>query len=514
MASPIDPRLLRLAPPVRRFIVRAGVAQATTTILVIARGVLLGTTAAAAIEGRTERIGAVLVGLVAVALAHGAAAAAARRGSLRAAGWSVDTLRSQALAALARQDPRAVERDHALWRHVLTRGMEDFRPYITDFLPSLVSVAITTPIALATVFFFDRTSGFFALATLPLIPAFMALIGTLTAQRTSKRLRVTAGLGQQVGDLLQGAPTLRALGATRRPGEVIRAAGRRHETATMGVLRLAFLSSFALEFLATLSVALVAVSIGLRLVYGEVALLPALVVLIIVPEVFNPVRSVGTRYHAAADGLEAIDRVLTLIDAPAATTGSYLRAGSPGVEVRELSVSGRDGRLPAGLSFRARPGEITVLRGANGTGKTTTLYAILGALPDDAVTGSIALGGEVSYLSARPATVPGTVRENLQLFGAAAGESVPLVPGVGMERRIDPSARGVSAGELQRIGLARALAKSAPILLLDEPTAHLNPELAGDVLAALRAQANLGKTVLVASHDARLAAAAEQVVEL
>lgn len=513
MASPVDPRLVRFAPPVRRFILRTGIAQGVTTALVVARGALLGVIAASAVEGRDVNYVLLFAALAAVILAHSAAAAAAQRASLHAAGATIDVLRSKALTALARQDPRAVERDAALWRHVLTRGMDDFRPYLTDFLPSLVAGVIATPIALVAVFSFDVVAGVFALVTLPLIPAFMVLIGTLTAARTEHRLRVSTALGHQIADLLRGAPTLRAMQASTRPGEHIRDAGARHAASTMGVLRLAFLSSFALEFLATLSVALVAVSIGLRLVYGDISLLAGLVVLIVVPEVFNPVRKVGANYHAAADGLEAVDKVLSLIDAPTATAGSYLTPARSGVEVDSLSVTGRDGTLPHNLSFRAHPGEVTVLRGPNGTGKSTTFLAILGALPDTDVSGRIAVGGEVAFLAARPATVPGSVRENLELFGAPVTPT-PLAPTVEPERFIDPASRGVSAGELQLIGLTRTLASPAPIVLLDEPTAHLSPERVAEVLDAIRDAAERGRTVLVASHDMRVAEASDKVVDL
>ncbi|WP_288833404.1 ABC transporter ATP-binding protein/permease [uncultured Corynebacterium sp.] len=511
MASPVNPRLLRLVPPVRGLIVRAGVYQGLATALVVARGVVLGVIAASVVEERQVSFAALFLGLGAILAAHGAVVWAARRASARAVGQSVDKLREQALRALAREDPRVVEEQAATWRHVLTRGMDDFRPYLSEFVPSLVALAVATPAALAAVFAFDWVSGVLAAVTLPLIPAFMVLIGRLTVSRTERRLRVTAGLGQQLADLLGGAPTLRALHATARPARQIREIGARHEEATMGVLRLAFLSSFALEFLATLSVALVAVSVGLRLVYGEISLLAGLVVLIVVPEVFAPVRRVGTNYHAAADGLEAAEKLLQLIDATPAATGAYLSRAGEGLAVRDLCVRGRDGVRPDHLTFTARPGAVTVLAGPNGAGKSTVFLAALGALPDAAVSGSVRVGGQAAYAPPRPATVPGTVRENLALMGTAPRD--PSV-GVALDQRIGVAGRGVSAGQLQRIGLARALASDAPVLLLDEPTAHLSPALVGEVLAALHREAVAGRTVVVASHDPRVVAAADEVVRL
>lgn len=510
MAAPIDPRLVRLIPPVRGFIVRTGLAQALESVLVIARGVLIGTVAAAAVLGSSLVDAPLILITLAITVAHGLVAWWAARMSAASAGDVVDELRVQAMRALSARDPREVEERAAHWRHVLTRGLNDFRPFLTEFLPALVATAVGTPLALAVVFWFDWVSGLICVLTLPLIPFFMALIGRLTQDHTRRRLEVTAGLGQQLGDLLAGAPTLRAMRSVERPGAQIRESGARHERATMGVLRLAFLSSFALEFLATLSIAVVAVSIGLRLVVGDMGLTAGLVVLIIVPEVFNPVRRVGAAYHAAADGVEALDEVLLLIDAPAPVTGSYHRTSPSGVAVTDLSVTGRDGVRPANLSFTADPGQVTVLSGENGSGKSTALLAVLGQLPDAAVTGSVA-SARAAYLPARPAVEQGTVAANLALTGTSPG---PDLVGLPLEHPVAADGSGISAGQRQRIGLSRVFASDAPVLLLDEPTAHLSPELVAKVVDALRAEAATGTTVLVASHDHRVVAAADKVVAL
>lgn len=510
MASPVDPRLLRLVPPVRQLIVRTGVAQAADTLLLVARGILIGVVAASAVTERAVPRASLLLTLAGVVVAHGVLAWVAQRWSADAVGDVVEDLRTKALRALAKQDPRAVEQDSATWRHVLTRGISDFRPYLTEFLPALFSTAIGTPIVVAVIFYFDWLSGVFCLITLPLIPAFMVLIGKLTADHTQRRLEVTAGLGAQLSDLLAGAPTLRALHATQRPAQQIRQTGRKHADSTMGVLRLAFLSSFALEFIATLSVALVAVSIGLRLVTGSITLLAGLTVLIIVPEVFAPIRRVGASYHAAADGLSAAERVLELLDAPSATTGSYI-SDSDGVRVRNLSVRGRDGIRPDGLTFDAPRGQITVLTGANGSGKSTTLLAVLGQLPDEMVGGEVGVEKKVAYLPATPAMEPGTVGSNVALFGAHG--DADLV-GVSEAHAVGPYGDGISAGQRQRVGIARAFAADADVFVLDEPTAHLSPELVEEVIRRMRELAQRGAAVLVASHDQRVLDAADQVVQV
>lgn len=510
MASPIDPRLLRLVPPVRQLIVRTGVAQAADTLLLVARGILIGVVAASAVTERAVPRASLLLALAGVVVVHGVLAWVAQRWSADAVGSVVEDLRTKALRALAKQDPRAVEQESATWRHVLTRGITDFRPYLTEFLPALFSTAIGTPIVVAVIFYFDWISGIFCLITLPLIPAFMVLIGKLTADHTQRRLEVTAGLGAQLSDLLAGAPTLRALHATTRPAQQIRQTGRKHADSTMGVLRLAFLSSFALEFIATLSVALVAVSIGLRLVTGSISLLAGLTVLIIVPEVFAPIRRVGASYHAAADGLSAAERVLELLDAPSATTGSYTTSAD-GVRVRNLSVRGRDGVRPDGLTFDAPRGQVTALTGANGSGKSTTLLAVLGQLPDEMVGGEVGVEKKVAYLPTTPAMEPGTVGSNVALFGARG--DVGLV-GVSESHAVGPYGDGISAGQRQRVGIARAFAADADVFVLDEPTAHLSPELVEEVIRRMRELARRGAAVLVASHDQRVLDAADQVVQV
>ncbi|WIM67295.1 ATP-binding cassette domain-containing protein [Corynebacterium breve] len=516
MASPIDPRLIKLVPPVRTLIVRTGVAQGLTTALLIARGVLIGILGASAVEGRDVPYAWLLVALAVVVVTHGAVSWAAQRLSDDSVGATIETLREKSLRALSQRDPRQVQEQSATWRHVLTKGLEDFRPYLSEFLPSLVALCIATPAALITIFVFDWISGIFALVTLPLIPAFMILIGKLTAAHTERRLRVTSGLGNQLADLLAGAPTLRALRATEQPARQVRETGTRHQKATMGVLRLAFLSSFALEFLATLSVALVAVNIGLRLVYGDMDLLAGLVVLIIVPEVFNPVRQVGTNFHAAVDGLESAETIFELLEDPPHTTGAYLRSSSAGIQAVSLSVQGRDGVRPHNLTFTAQPGRITVLAGPNGSGKSTVFLAALGVLPDKDVTGTIAVGGSVAYLPARPATTPGTVQDNVELLGAAASPRAIAAVGldVPLDHAVGPAGTGVSAGQLQRIGLARTIAANEDILLLDEPTAHLSPELTEQSLRTLSALADAGHTVVIASHDRRIYDIADEVIHL
>ncbi|QMV84661.1 ATP-binding cassette domain-containing protein [Corynebacterium hindlerae] len=519
MASPLDRRLLVAAPAARRHIIVTGLAQAVDTALTVARAVLIGVAVASLVEQQVTRWDLV-AWLVAVVVAQSGVAWVARRWASLSIGEAVDELREAALVALAHRDPRDVEEDAAQWRETLTAGLAGVRPYLSDYVPALIAACLSTPIALAVMLYFDLTSGLLATTTLPLIPLFMVLIGTLTRSHTEKRLQVAGKLSGQLSDLLQGSATLRAFGVTETPHAQLVRTGSSHATATMSVLRLAFLSAFALEFLATLSVALIAVSIGLRLVAGDMTLLAGLVALIIAPEVYTPLRRVGSSFHAAVDGITAAQRVFELVSESRALTASYRRAGNR-IDVRQLSVTGRDGIRPNNLSFTARPGTITVLRGANGSGKSTALLAILGLLPDDVVDGEIIAPplSLISYLPAHPAFEPGTVSSNLALLGARAHELSIAAERVGLDvpatHPVGASGTGISAGQGQRLALARVIANSErTTLLLDEPSAHLSPELVSRLTAQLQDLAEEGRTIVISSHDPRVVSLADQVIDL
>lgn len=347
---------------------------------------------------------------------------------------------------------------------------------------------------------------------------------------------------------------------------------------TMRALRIAFLSSMVLELLATLSVALIAVSIGLRLVYGGMDLYAGLVALILAPEVYLPLRMVGERFHAAQDGMAAADKAFAILepgevpdrseaavgaDESAEMAGS--ESGSPGavegagaegagrgaarpeplgrIEMRELGVRARDGLAPHGLSAALRPGAVTVLTGPNGSGKSTAFLAMLGLVrPEDGcvlVDGTDvreldpeAWWGRVAWLPQRPVLVPGTLRENLELLGARAADDSDRgavleasCAATGFDAVLDElpqrwdtvvgaGGTGLSLGQRQRLALTRVLAADRPVLLLDEPTAHLDSASESAVLAALRAKARDGATVVVIGHRPAILAAADHVVSV
>jgi len=308
-------------------------------------------------------------------------------------------------------------------------------------------------------------------------------------------------LGSQTLDLIAGIPTLRGFGRARGPAVRVRELGDAHRSATMSSLRVAFLSGMVLELLTTLSVALVAVSMGFRLADGAIGIETALAVLVLAPEVYLPIRNVGTHFHASADGIAAADAAFTFLDEH---EDSRVRAGEApslaGVPlgVRDLGVAAADGRLaPAALSFEALPGRVTVLVGPNGEGKSTALAALAGLIAPDV--------GEVWAADVTLGAVGVSVDDQSWTRQCAW---VPQRPDLG------PQGRTLSLGQRQRLALARAFESSRPVLLLDEPTAHLDRAGRAEVIAQILAAAAAGRTVVVTTHERELVAAAGTVVEV
>lgn len=457
--------------------------------------------------------------------------------SQRGATAAIADLSGQVLRAVTAGDPRilAERRDDAA--AVVLRGLDGLRPYFTAYLPALILAAILTPAALVLMAVFDLQATAIVLVALPLIPIFMVLIGLATAERSAAALEAMTTLQARMLDLIAGIPTLRALGRARGPAGRIAELSAAHRRSAMATLRIAFLSALVLELLATLGVALVAVSVGLRLVYGDLSLTTGLTVLLLAPDVFWPLRRVGVEFHAAQDGKAAADRAFTLIDtAPARPTGTRtVRALGAPIRIETLSVPSRSGYAPDGLDAVLEPGRVTVLTGPNGAGKSTTLQVIAGLAP--ATAGTVTVAGadvaeldprswwnQLSWLPQRPVLVPGTVADNLALFGpltdveaacAASGFDRVLadLPD-GTETVLGRGGVGLSLGQRQRLGLARALGSPAAVLLLDEPTAHLDAATEATVLQALAARAREGATVVVVGHRAPVLAIADRVIEV
>ncbi|MFJ4656635.1 thiol reductant ABC exporter subunit CydD [Nocardia sp. NPDC088792] len=558
MARPVDPRLWRHARSARRYLtLSVGLSLVITGGIVTAALSLARVLAGVITDPARREIGSWTAELVIFTAAVGCRVAATwwqSRLAHRAGAQVVAELETAVLDAGAHLPPRELESRRTELAVVVGSGLSGLRGYLAGYLPALLLSCLVPPIVLAVIAAHDWVSGAIILVTLPLIPAFMILIGLLTQGRAADTLTATTRLSDQLLDLFAGMPTLRALG--RETGSP--AADSRHTMAqrvrtlgddlhrrTMSALRLAFLSSMVLELLATLCVALVAVSIGMRLVFGHMGLYGAILALILAPEVYLPIRAVGERFHAAQDGMAAAEKAFAVLDpATGAAEPGTVAERRPrltpnfhgSIEIRDLSVAARDGFAPHALSAVLRPGAVTVLAGPNGSGKSTAVQAILGLLTPDA--GEVLADGvpvpdldpdhwwaHLAWLPQRPVLVPGTLRANLELLGPPSGpEAIAAACAAtgfdavlaelpdGWNTLVGTGGIGLSLGQRQRLALTRTLAADRAVLLLDEPTAHLDPDSEARVLTALVARARDGATVVLVGHRPSVLAAADCVV--
>ncbi|MFZ2511568.1 MAG: thiol reductant ABC exporter subunit CydD [Gordonia sp. (in: high G+C Gram-positive bacteria)] len=542
-APPLDPRLLKYSPSARGYVIFTAVFQAATVVAtVVAAFALAGLLAEIITDPATRSFAAQATHLwvlgCALTVRVGVGYLAGRYAH-RAAYGSIAELRVAALDRLtdpAHTSPRTLltARERALT--VLLRGLDSLVAYFAGYLPALLATAIITPVVVIVMAFVDFTSALIVIVTLPLIPVFMVLIGLMTRDRTQHKLEAMSAQTAQLMDLLTGLPTLRALGRAQGPAARVQRLGEKLRITTMSSLRVAFLSGAALEFIATLSVALVAVSIGLRLVFGEMTLYAGILALILAPEAYLPLRQVGAQFHNSEDGMAAAREVMEFIEAPddasplpaAAPPLPELVEGSPGATVVLASVGifGRDGWAPRELSAAIKPGRVSVLAGPNGSGKSSVLSVILGLLRPDEGSVWVDPDATLAWLPQHPVVLPGTVRENLEFFGvpdperlaaacAATGFDAVLaeLPD-GMEAVLGASGAGLSAGQRQRLALTRVLAAPASLLLLDEPTAHLDPDSEDSVLAAVTERAAAGATVVMVAHHGEAIGVGDVVVEL
>lgn len=550
--GPIDPRLWRYSRSARGYLVLSVCLSVLIAITVIVSAVMIGTILAGVITDRGARTIAdwstELTVLAAAVSIRTVATWTASRYAHRSASRVIGELRGAVLAAATATAPRDLDPRRDAVATVLTRGIEGLRGYLTGYLPALLLAVTVTPLTLLAVVATDLTSAAIVVVTLPLIPIFMILIGLLTKGRAAAALRTMTELSAQLLDLIAGLPTLRALGrevtadgsGDGGPAARVRDLGEAHRRTTMASLRIAFLSSMVLELLATLCVALIAVGIGLRLVFGEMGLRAGVIVLVLAPEVYLPLRTVGAQFHAAEDGMAAADEAFGILDeaspTPAAIPGRVVLPGGA-VTVVDVGVRSRSGWAPRGLNLTLEPGRVTVLTGPNGVGKSTALHVILGlSVPDE---GRVLVGGtdvrdldqqgwwrSVVWLPQHPVLIPGTLRENLALTGpldpepcdvekacAASGFDTVLA-GLprGWDTRVGAGGAGLSLGQRQRLALTRVLLTDAPVVLLDEPTAHLDRDSERRVLAAIRGLADAGRAVLIVGHRTPVLAAGDTVV--
>ncbi|MEU3352152.1 thiol reductant ABC exporter subunit CydD [Streptomyces sp. NPDC037389] len=539
--KPVDPRLLRHAAATRFFLAASVVLGLAGAGLVIAQAMLVAEVVTGAFQrGLTARdLGLPLALLAAVALGRAAVAWLTELAAHRASAAVKSALRTRLLEHATRLGPGT--RNTGELTALATRGIDALDDYFARYLPQLGLAAVVPVVVLARIVSADWVSALVIVLTLPLIPLFMALIGWATQGRMDKQWRLLSRLSGHFLDVVAGLPTLKVFGRAKAQAESIRAITADYRRATLRTLRLAFLSSFALELLSTLSVALVAVGIGMRLVHGELDLYTGLLVLVLAPEAYLPLRQVGAQYHAAAEGLAAADEVFAVLETEPAPVGTLPAPDAHGaaLTVDRLVVrhAGRGTPSLAETSFEVRPGETVAVTGPSGVGKSTLLNVLLGL--EQPTSGRVFVGDadlaslspeswrdQVAWVPQRPHLFAGTIAENVRLArpgatdaqvrealrAAGALEFVSMLP-QGTDTRLGEDGSGLSAGQRQRLALARAFLADRPVLLLDEPTAALDGETEAAVVEAVR-RLSAGRTVVLVVHRPALLAVADRVLRL
>ncbi|MFV0406863.1 MAG: thiol reductant ABC exporter subunit CydC [Propioniciclava sp.] len=394
-----------------------------------------------------------------------------------------------------------------------SEALDDLDDYFTQTLPAVIAAAVIPLLVGARILGADWLSAAVIIITVPLVPLFMILIGKHTQLRTDAALAALIRLADHLTELARGLPVLVGLGRIDDQSRALDAIQAQYRSRTETTLRWAFLSALALELIATISVAVVAVFLGLRLLNGTMDLEPALLALLLAPECFTALRDVGSAFHASQDGLSALERATTVLSRPPARDVRSTAESPMGIHRLRVRYRGRDevalGPITADLVG------ITAVSGASGSGKSTLLAALAGTLPADAeVTGQISgvRGDQVAWAPQPPCVFASSPREELARYGAT-GQAMAEV---GLDRLGEVTIADMSPGELRRLAVARSLARvdaGARLLLLDEPTAHLDADAAELVRTAIRRRANRCVIVL-ASHESATLALADHTLTL
>ena len=541
----LDRRLVRRARPVRVLLGLDVALGLATALLVLVQAVLIAHIVVRAFDGASLReVAPELVVLLAVFAGRGLFGWAFEVAGVRAAADVLSQLRLEVAARRLQAHPLALDGVEAGELAASSvQGLEGLEAYFGRYLPQAVLACVVPPAVLVWAGVVDPLTALVMLLTLPLVPIFMWLIGRYSQDRARERWQALRLLSTHFLDVVRGLPTLRAYNRGRAQAAVIEQVGDRYRRATMGTLRVAFLSGSVLELASTLGVALVAVTVGVRLDEGGIGFQAALTVLLLAPELYAPLRQLGTQFHASADGRAVAERLLALADSepetPAAGTAAPPSPARSPVRLESLvfSYPARPGRVLDGLDLTLHPGETVALAGPSGAGKSTVASLLLRLAEPDG--GRITVGGVdlagcdaeawrrlVAWVPQQPVIFRGTVSENIALGDPdASAERVQraavlagadgFVRGLpeGYATEVGDGGRPLSAGERRRLALARAFLRDAPLVVLDEPTADLDAESALIVREAVERLCR-DRTVLLIAHRPELVETADRVVLL
>ena len=535
---PLDPRLLRYSAAARGYLAVTVLLGLVAAALILLQAGLLAHLLAAAATGTGARLLAGPLAALAIVLAARAAAGyGGEVSALRAAAAVKSQLRRRLTDQLLTLGPSWLSGHRSGEATTLaTRGLDGLDPYFARYLPQLVLACVVPFAVLIRVALADWLSGLVIGVTLPLIPLFAVLVGLHTRAVTQRQWRLLARLGGHFLDVVEGLPTLKLFGRGKPQAEVIGRVTGEYRKVTMSSLRVAFLSGFVLELAAALATAVVAVEVGLRLLAGHMSYQTALLVLLLTPEAYLPLRAVGAQFHASTEGAAAARDVFAILDTPVPGRATRrvprpadLRTDTIRLTGVTLAYPGRPRPALDQVTMAIRPGDQITLTGPSGAGKSSLLALLLRFA--EPASGRIEVGGvdlssipppewlrQIGWVPQDPHLFATSVAENIALGdpaasraaiaaaarAAGAGGFIEALP-QGYDTEVGERGLRLSSGQRQQIALARAFLRDAPLLLLDEPAAHLDADTAARLDAALAVLA-VGRTVIRVSHDPRRAA--------